>query len=80
MHYLHEYYHYYKALAHRRLNEQEAFEHHLVMAILNLEHRPTQHKEKFYEQIIKDTGINPVEFAIKRFSANSKYIHDEQTK
>ena len=74
MHYLLEYFHYYKALAHHRLGEQEAFEHHLVQAVLNLEHRPLSTKEKFYEQIVKDTGIDPADFAIERFAKNSIHV------
>ena len=74
MHYLLEYFHYYKALAHQRLGNQELFEHHLVQAILNLEHRPNVQRDKFYEQIFKDTGIDPVEFALKRFAKNRKHF------
>ena len=74
MHYLMEYYHYYKALAHQRLGQQEAFEYHLVQTVLNLEHRPTSQKQAFYELIVKDTGVNPVEFALNRFKDNEKYV------
>lgn len=74
MHYLLDYFHYYKALAHKRLGEEEAFEHHLVRAILNLEHRTPSVKQKFYEQIVKDTGIDPADFAIERFAKNSLHV------
>lgn len=74
MHYLLEYFHYYKALAHKRLGEQGLFEHHLFRTILNLEHRPKNQKSKFYEQIVKDTGIDPADFAIERFIKNSIHV------
>ncbi len=74
MHYLMEYYHYYKALAHQRLGQQEAFEYHLFQTIMILEHRPPIQKQAFYELIVKDTGINPVVFALERFKQNEKYI------
>ncbi len=80
MHYLLDYFHYYKALAHQRLGDQEQFEHHLVQSILNLEHRTAEQKQMFYERIVKDTGLDPVDFALKRFVKNKKYvkINDEE--
>ncbi len=77
MHYLLDYFHYYKALAHQRLGEEDLFHHHLVLAILNLEHSTRAQKDKFYERIIKDTGINPVEFAIKQYAKNMQHIKTE---
>ena len=75
MHYLLEYFHYYKALAHLRLGEQDLFEMHLEQAILNLQHRTNAMKKKFYDQILKDTGIDAIQFAIDRF----KKIYEPNT-
>lgn len=71
MHYLLEYFHYYKALAHLRLKEKDLFEKHLTQAVLNLEHRSKAMKQKFYEQIYKDTGIDAALFAVERFSKSN---------
>lgn len=77
MHYLLEYYHYYKALAHKRLGEEDLFEHHLVQAVLNLEHRSDDQKQKFYKQIVRDTGLDPANFAIERFVRNSIHVKND---
>jgi len=56
------YFHYYKALAHKKLNQMIEFEEDLYKAIILCFYRSKDRDEKFVNTIYKDTGINGIDF------------------
>ena len=61
------YFHYYKALAHNRMGEISKFQDEIYNSIIVSLNQNTEKREKFFATILKDTGINAVDFLIDRF-------------
>lgn len=55
-------FHYYKALAHKRLNQDTEFKEALYKAIIICVYQNNDKNTKFLETIKKDTGIDPIDF------------------
>jgi len=64
--YLKEYFHYYKALAHFRLNQEDKFEEELFNTLLILYQLDEKRRQHFLEIIKKDTKINCKMFFIEK--------------
>lgn len=60
------YFHYYKALAHLRLNQSNEFEDCLYKAIILCLFQNSDRSSKFMNTIYKDTGINGIDFVKSR--------------
>lgn len=68
--YLLEYFYYYKALAHYKLNQIKEFEEEFFRSLLIINDLRVKRIDSFYNMFEKDFNINPNEFLIKKLKNN----------